>query len=296
MTDQHPPMTPPRKILLATDLSPRGDRALDRAAQLAKQWNAPLVILHVVESAPATSPWRELDAPSWRRRPDARAALEQQIRRDLREDVDNLTILIEEGAAVDVILQVIEREACDLVVLGSSRDELLDRMLLGNTIEHLVRRSPVSVLVVKTRPRGPYKHLLVGTDFTEESRRGLEVATTLFPEAVFILMHAFELPYRSLLLDNQLSHDFAAMEKATIDAFLNDSEIAPDIQARVHTKIEHGPPEAMLRGYVEEQDADLTVIGAFGRGLLFHVLVGGAARRIVDTVPSDILVVRADAH
>ena len=293
MINQDLPIAPPRKILLATDLSSRGDRALDRAAQLARQWDAQLLIVHAIEPAPSSLTWRDLDAPSWRRPPDARVAIERQIRRDLREDVPNLTVLVEEGTAVQVVLDAVAREDCDLVILGAARDELFGRMLLGNTTEHLVRRSPVSVLVVKTRPRGPYRHLLVGTDFTEESRQGLRVATSLFSDAIFMLMYAFEMPYRALLLDNQLSHDFAAMETATIEAFLDESNLAPDVRSRVHTTIEHGPPETMLGAYIVEQGADLTVIGAFGRGLMFHVLVGGTARRIVDAVPSDVLVVRA---
>lgn len=41
---------PPMRILLATDLSARCDRALDRAAQLAAEWGAELIALKVVES------------------------------------------------------------------------------------------------------------------------------------------------------------------------------------------------------------------------------------------------------
>lgn len=285
-------LRPPRKILLATDLSSQGDRALDRAAQLARQWDAQLTIVHAVEPEPANSAWRELDAPSWRRPPDARGAIERGIRRDLREDVANLTVLVEDGPPAQVILDVAEREGCDLVILGAARDGAFGATLRRSVVEQVVRRSPVSVLVVKTRPRAPYGHLLVGTDFTEESRHGLMVATTLFPEATFMLMHAFEMPYRSLLLDNQLSHDFAAMERATIQEFLNTSDIAPGLRERVRTTIEHGPPETMFGRYIEEHDTDLTVIGAFGRGMLFHVLVGGTARRIVDASSSDVLVVR----
>lgn len=287
------PLAPPRKILLATDLSPRGDRALDRAAQLARQWGAHLTVVHAAEPEPAKSAWRELDAPAWLRAPHNNSAIERDLRRDLREDVADLTVLVQEGAPTQVILDVIERESCDLVILGGARGGLFGATSLGSTVEHLVRRSPVSVLVVKTRTRRPYGHVLVGTDFTEESRHGLVAATRLFPEAAFTLMHAFEMPYRSLLLDNQLSHDFAAMEVATIEAFLNEADIAPDIRARIRTTIEHGPPETMFSTYIEEHEADLTVIGAFGRGLLFHMLIGGTARRIVDAAANDVLVVRA---
>jgi nucleotide-binding universal stress UspA family protein len=59
--------------------------------------------------------------------------------------------------------------------------------------------------------------------------------------------------------------------------------------------IEHGHPEMMLRNHVLEEGTDLTVIGALRLGLPFHMLIGGTARRIVQAVPSDILVVRASS-
>ncbi len=282
------------RLLLATDLSARGDRALDRAAFLARQWNGDLIVFHAIEPDPMRRlSARAQDAPSWRRPPDPRRAAENRIRRDLREEDVAYSVIVEEGEVVDAILRVAEREACDLIVLGTARDETLGRMTLGNTVDDLVRRSPVSVLIVKSRPRGAYRHLLVGTDFTDESRHGLEVAAKAFPDAVITLMHAFQLPYRTLLSDSALSHEFSSMEMEEMEAFLDGAALSDEARSRVHPIIEHGPPEIMFRTFVEERDADLTVIGAFGRGLMFHMLIGGNARRIVDATPSDVLVVRA---
>jgi len=42
---------PPKAILLATDLSARCDRALDRAALLASEWQAQLIIVHALGDA-----------------------------------------------------------------------------------------------------------------------------------------------------------------------------------------------------------------------------------------------------
>lgn len=291
------PFTPPKRILLATDLSARSDRALDRATQLAQQWNAALVVVHALEDQirAARSPTFE-DLPSWRRPPDPAIAVEAQIRRDLREAVSDLRIVVTEGDAPDIILDVAQREQCDLIVIGAARDQGLGRVDLGRTIEHLVRRAPISVLVVKARPAGPYRHILVGTDFTEESRHSLAAAGTMFPEAGFAVMHAFDMPYRSLHGASQLSRDFSAMEHEEIRSFVADTELGDDVRTRIMTMIEHGPPEIMIRNYVVEKNADLTVIGTIGRGMLFHLLIGGHAPRIVDGTPSDILVVRAPAE
>lgn len=288
------PRTPPRKILLATDLGARSDRALDRAAQLARQWNSKLLVVHAFEQLPFNSKWTEYDeTPSWRRPPDPAHAIEQQIRHDLQEEVTDVEICIQEGEPSKVVMETAEREKADLIVLGAPRGQVLGRTLLGDTIETLVRKAPVSVLVVKNRPRGAYRHVLVGTDFSEESRHGLGIATTLLPDASFALMHAFEMPYRALMLNTKLSQDFSAMEADTIQTFLAEAKLSPDISARVRPMIEHGSPERMLSQYVLERSVDLTVIGAYSRSLAFHLIIGGTARRIVNAVSSDVLVVRA---
>jgi nucleotide-binding universal stress UspA family protein len=290
--------TPPKKILLATDLSANGDRALDRAAQLARQWGAQLLIVHAIDpkvvSLLESALPRAVDPPpSWRPAPDPTLTLRDRIKRDLREEVDDLKIHIEEGDPIEVILASVEREECDLIIVGVGPYEPFGRMLVGNMIENLVRKSPASVLVVKSRPNGPYGHVLVGTDFTEESRYGLEVAAGYFPDCRFTVMHGFEMPYKSFLADTSLSRDFAAMERNTIEEFVKEAALEDQVRARIRTMIEHGRPDLMLSRYVEEQHADLTVIGAYGRGFLFHLLIGGYTPRIVDSVPSDILLVRA---
>lgn len=249
------------------------------------------MVVHALENEGLDLPeYRGL--PSWRRPPDGAALVERQIREDVRGECPRLKIHVEEGPAARVILDAVQREQADLVVLGLGRQRPLGQGGLGRTIDELFRRSPASVLVVKRRPNGPYGHLLVGTDFTEESQHGLEVATRFFPDAVVALMHAYEMPYRAVLLDTPLGRDFGEMERSTLRAFLDKAELSPSIRQRIVTLIEHGPPEVMLSNYVMERGADLTVIGAFERSRLFHVVIVGKGPRIVEAVPSDVLVIR----
>lgn len=292
MVEEIWPNTPPKRILLATDLSGRGDRALDRATQLANQWGAELLVVHALEGERMDAPEHQ-GLPSWRRPPSSVGLVEEQIRDDVRGECPRLRVHVEEGPAIKVILEAVERERCDLVVAGLGRNRTFGWPPLGKTLDDLFRRAPVSVLVAKKRPRGPYRRLLVGTDFTPEARAGLETAARLFPEAEAAVMHAFEMPYRALLLDNQLSRDFGEMERSTLKAFTDEAQLPQALRSRVAMLIEHGPPELMLSTYVMEQGADLTVIGAYARSRIFHTVVVGKGPRIVEVVPSDVLVVRA---
>ncbi len=94
---------PARKILLATDLSARCDRALCRAAMLAAQWRSSLIVLHVVEDRDVSIP-NTAGLPSWRRPPDPLDI----ARKHLLADVDALparpTVRIAEGNPVETIL------------------------------------------------------------------------------------------------------------------------------------------------------------------------------------------------
>src|SRR5690606_40055147 len=136
--------------------------------------------------------------------------------------------------------------------------------------------------------------MLVGADYTAEARAGLEVATRLVPSAAVVVMHAYEMPYRNLYLDPSLAERFGGVEQETMAAWLSGAEISGDVRARVTSLIEHGSPEAMLGAYVTERGTDLTVIGAYERSRLFHLVVRGKGPRIVQSDSSDVLVVRSE--
>jgi nucleotide-binding universal stress UspA family protein len=109
------------------------------------------------------------DLPSWRRPPEPALAVERQIRRDIRDAVPDLRIVVTEGDPTDVILEVAAREQCDLIVTGIARDQGVGRVVLGRIVEFLIRKAPISVLVVKSRmitswlePISPTK---LGTDW-----------------------------------------------------------------------------------------------------------------------------------
>lgn len=282
-------MNPLRHVLLATDLSARGDRALDRATALARAWNAPLTVVHVLESwATAGS-----DLPSWRRQQDPRKLAEQRVRGDLRGPEDlTIDVLVERGDPATVLSEVARRLGCSLIVTGVARDETLGRLIVGSTAENLSRKSRVPILVVKSRPHGPYRDVVVATDFSEGSRIALDAVIRMLPDARLTMFHAFDVVYENLIDDK-----FAAREAerrqaiARCEAFIAATPAAAASGRPIGTLCEYGDPGTLLADLAIARGIDLVVLGTQGAGVLRGVLFGSVTQRMLADVPVDLLVV-----
>lgn len=291
MTDQTWKKGPPGSILLTTDLSARGDRALDRAVSLAKQWQSRLTLLHVLDNIERSSSLEAL--PSWRRPPDPVQVAKKNIAEDLSDVGDTAKILVEEGDVVDTIMRVAESERSELIVAGIARNEIFGEINLGQTVSSLLRRSQVPLLVVKNRPRRPYRKIVVATDFSDSSRNALVAAANFFAGQPLTLFHAYHAPMAHRVGD---AADYRREWQKTVErdceAFLQATGKPSSGWQRPQVLIEHGEPNELLRDYVTDNAVDLVVVSTHGRSAVFDFFIGSVAKRILSDVPSDILVIR----
>lgn len=281
----------PRHILIATDLSPRCDRALDRAAALARQWDAELVILHVVDK-PEPVTVEAVELPSWRRPMDRMSLARRRLLAEAGALEVKAAVLVREGDAADEIIRTCEAFRCDLIVLGTARNELLGRLPPGGTADRLLRRVGVPVLVVKDRPLGPYRRIVAATDFSEPSRLALETAARWFPEERLTVFHAYDAHMPRFLVDpRSYRREFLRGAAQECEAFLERVD-KPATWQRPQVVIEDGSPIWLLSDYVRENDVDLIVLGTEGRGAIQEVFLGSMAKAIMAETPCDALVVR----
>lgn len=283
----------PRRILLATDLSARCDRAFDRTIFLAAEWKAEVMAVHVLQE---TDPHllNEIEAmPSWRRAPDMRQLAESRIRADLREISPNLAIVIESGDPVEAILRTARAHGCDLIVTGVARNELLGRIALGNTVTRLARRSEMPVLVVRKRGQRRYRQVVVATDFSDSSRHALETAERYFPDQALTLFNAYDAPL-SLMTSDPASHRAQFREAAERDGkiFLKTAGLPDRPGGKPELMVEYGDPDRILYEYVMAKDIDLVTVGSHGRSAVFHALIGSVAQSLTENLPCDVLIVR----
>ncbi|HEX7075218.1 MAG TPA: universal stress protein [Hyphomicrobiaceae bacterium] len=273
----------PRRILLATDLDPRSDRALDRAALLAGEFSAELFVAHVLEDIPDG----EDEIPSWRRPPSLVEVARRQLLRQVGAVAQKATILIEQGEPAKAILAAAEREGCDLIVTGVAKEELFGRSSLGATVDGILRGTGVPVLVVKSRASNPYRQIVVATDFSRYSRHALDTAAAFFPDRPLTLFHAYDAPMSLLSSDpDAYRQEWEEAARKECANFLRDSSHDAD------QYIAFGAPDVVMHDYVLEKGVDLVVLGTRGRSGIGEFFLGSVAKSIVLAVPCDALLVR----
>lgn len=135
-----------KTIVLGYDDGEGAKRALSRAASLARQFGARLVVLSVARTATAATHRRRtvdpLDAPPRYRRQleNARALLEgTDVEAEFRVGI---------GEPADVIVEVSDAQSADLVVVGTNDAGFLTRVLGLSVSDAVRRRAPCDVLVV----------------------------------------------------------------------------------------------------------------------------------------------------
>ncbi len=304
MTDPASNPGAPRKILLATDLSARGDRALERAIAIARRHDAQLLIVHAFEDfQEATLTYGTPAAPSWRRPPDAVAMMKQRIKQGLRADlgdaVEKASIIVAAGEPAEVVEGIAISEQVDLVITGVAREGLFASrpVVLGRTVEQLLRRLPVPILIVRNRVRSDYERIVVTTDFSGPSGYALQLALRFFSDETLHLLHASEAPWTTLAPDaNRHAESFREIRAADLEDFLSSIFLPAEDRKRIVPMIEPGSPRQLVREFVQLHDVDLVVLGTHGRGAVLEALLGSGAKSILSTLPCDALVVRGPSQ
>ena len=139
-----------KTILHPTDFSAGSDHAFRLACSFARDQQARLIVLHVLER-PVIVPAGVAMAPPPPPPIAERAAVRAQLNQ-IQTPFPDLAIdrRLEEGDPATGILQVADELKCDLIVLGTHGRTGLGRLLMGSVAEKVVRTAKCPVLSVKT--------------------------------------------------------------------------------------------------------------------------------------------------
>ena len=281
----------PQRLLLASDLSARCDRPLERARQLATEWRASLSVL-MVREGPGTPD----EVSSWLNRVNTVHPFELAARAELAEEFAgsglDATLRVVRGDVTDSIIGAAAALTDAVVIVGASRAEMFQQLLLGSTAARLAQELEQPLLVVRLRTRGSYARILVANDFGDAARRALAAAIRLFPGRRISLMHVLE-HSAPALADANTSAILAAQEES--ECFLDRCTLPATVRERIDIVIGHGTvPDAFTR-HAQAVGTQLVVLGVHPHSTLARVLVGNISDELLRRLPCDTLLVRASA-
>lgn len=282
------------RLLCATDLSSRADRAIRRAGRLTRDFQAELVLLSVVDD---DQPARLIE--SGRREVGALLAELSGAMHELQGLSPRLRV--EVGDAFDTIINVAEAECADLVVMGEHRKRLLRDVVVGTTIERVMRLGQRPVLMVNAPSERPYQRVLATLDMSAPSAHALRTADRLglLRRVELIVFHAFEpVPGRGSLMLADASHEAiqdhmrqaTAERRAELTDFLRQQDLVAG-SALPRMVLEEGPPASALRRAVAQLLPDLVVLGTRGHGALGRLVLGSFAEETLRSLDCDVLAV-----
>jgi nucleotide-binding universal stress UspA family protein len=282
-----------RRILTATDFSPRSDRAIRRAGLLAREFAAGLTIVHVVDD----------DKPKdlvVEEKKTAEGALYQLLQNtaELRDISCETKIAL--GEPFEGIIAATAQTSADLIVMGAHRKKILRDIFVGTTLERVVRSGPRPVLMVNMEPSAPYRRGLAAVDLSDFSRHALQVAKELgfLGRASVTVLHAVTGMVEGPLATANMSvretekawAEATARASRQLDRFLKDVDLGEIPCAR---RLEGGPPVAAISKAAKDLSVDFIVIGTHGRSGLTKLLLGSVAEEVLREIDRDILAVPA---
>ena len=270
-------------ILVAHDLSREADIALRRAVQLARQHDARLSLLHVLEDHLPNAVQGSL-----------RDVAQQYFGERLAQlGAEDCQLLLRKGRPAQQILEEMIDSRADLLAIGRHHHHAPE-LFIGTTLERVARHlgTPL-LLVVGEQPDEPYQRASVALDFSLCACDALRKGCTLLPrETQLTALNVMEVGSR-LRLKSGSPPDFLATQKELLGKLLED-ELAglagriPEVGLEVvHGALPRAPDDA-----IANRRPQLLALGSHGRSLISQALLGSLALRYLQNPPCDLLLVK----
>ncbi len=137
-------------VAVGTDGSDTADEAVAAAAEIARRFDASLVLLSALQEkrGPDSSPSGDSMEIQWAFNPAARLReILHRTEQRLQSQKLDCSTMIDEGDPGEVLVRLAEECHADLLVIGNKG---MHRRMLGSVPNSVTHRAPCSVFVVKT--------------------------------------------------------------------------------------------------------------------------------------------------
>ncbi|MGH2698558.1 MAG: universal stress protein [Actinomycetota bacterium] len=283
------------RIVAGTDLSETARIATERAAILAKDLAAELVLVHA-----GSDPGKPLE--------------------ELAESL-GAEVISSKGNPVDVLLEAAESESATLLIVGSVGMSGARRFRLGNVPNKVSHSARTDLLIVKTDPPpkqlGRYSRILVGTDGSSTAMSAVDRAADLASalDAELLIVCAFDPPSEAELqrlaagagsisaqwdadrslrdVPDEFRWRIAGAAQAQ-DVLERSEEHAAKHGVDAEARTVKGSAPEVLTSIAQEEGFELIVVGSVGMTGAQRFKLGNVPHRISHHTPTDLLILRTN--
>ncbi|MEO8484635.1 MAG: universal stress protein [Acidobacteriota bacterium] len=272
------------RVLCAVDLSDASRLALRQALFVARQHDATVRVIHVLDpgSPPSTREGTLFDIT-----PEMRAAVEEDLNWLVAALLDAevpIDTHVREGRVVPTILEEAEAMKADIIVIGTHGRSGFQRLALGSVAGKIIRAAPCPVLAVPppVKDDAPVlaRVVLCPTDFSPAARAAVDYARFMAQHsgAALSLVTVTEWPFGESPEPGpiaDLMHSIDAEAQRHLDGAR--LEAGPPIR----TSVLHGKPWKVIVDFARRERAGLIVMGATGRETHGLALLGSTTAHVV---------------
>lgn len=274
-----------RRVLCATDLSPRSQRAVARATRLARQLDARLSLLHVID--PAKSAKHPIDA-----RDEIAEQLDSSGVSTRREP----EIRVRSGNYVETIGAVANEIDADIIVLGAQRRKAL-APLIGTTAERILALATRPALIVNLDAHVQYGGVVIAAELSDAFIQVVRIAASLkFLDAGKVsVVHGFEFPYRGPLYaegfdTHAAKRNLEAWERAARARLLLNLDAAGVESSRFQLIFQQARPIRAIQRVMRSVRPELLIVGTTERSIFTRITRNSVANDALRSIDCDILV------
>ncbi len=141
-----------KKILVPVDFSDCSVAALKAAINIARQFEAKILALHVIHD-PAEAPGfyasQKAGKKVFRNMEDSATQMMEEFASKRLRKYDKHECHVRPGIPATQILQIAEEKKVDMIAMGTHGRGGLDRLMLGSVADRVIRSSQCPVLIVR---------------------------------------------------------------------------------------------------------------------------------------------------
>ena len=282
-----------RTVVVATDLSPASEIAVDQAAMLARRWDADLLLLHVFNDGVWATITAIYESEVWAGAEPvlvARNRLSQQVREVAARHAVRARGETRTGRAASEIAAFCREQDAQLLVVGEHGEAVL-----GGTAQRVLARADLPVLLVRRAVSAELSCILLATDFSDNATRAAQLSLDWFPDVRQRLLNACTVAFegRMRMAGVSLEHieGYRRDELARAEQRMEAQMQALRSAAPVGKRIVQGYPTTVLLREIERLGAELLVIGKHGGTMLDERLLGSITQNLLYRADCNVLLV-----